>query len=159
MRIQLFRIDDRLIHGQVVIGWVNHLHSKEIILCDDSVWENEWEKELYLSVIPETIKARVVNTDDMADLLMTDYDLSRAIIVVNSPFVIESLIDRKILLGEINIGGIHFKEGRNKYLSYLYLTEEEVSSFRRCYEAGAKFSCQDMPENKKIPLEKILNLN
>ncbi|MBN2424872.1 MAG: PTS sugar transporter subunit IIB [Calditrichaceae bacterium] len=159
MPIQLFRIDDRLIHGQVVIGWVNHLHSKEIILCDDSVWENEWEKELYLSVIPETIKARVLNTDHMVDLLLTDYDLSRTIIVANSPFTIESLIERKIPISEINIGGIHFKEGRNKYLPYLYLSEEEVSSFRRCYEAGVKFSCQDMPENKKIPLEKILNLN
>ena len=47
MDVQLFRIDDRLIHGQVVIGWVKYLKSKRIILCDDDVVKNEWEKELY----------------------------------------------------------------------------------------------------------------
>ena len=56
--LQLLRIDDRLIHGQVVIGWVTHLNTKEIILCDDSVAENEWEKELYLSCVPKNIKAK-----------------------------------------------------------------------------------------------------
>jgi mannose/fructose/N-acetylgalactosamine-specific phosphotransferase system component IIB len=159
MNVQLFRIDDRLIHGQVVLGWASHLGSKEIILCDDSVSENAWEKELYLSVVPDQIKARVTSVDEMTEFLKTDNDLSNSIIVVSSPFTIESLLKEDINLPEINIGGIHFKDGRIKYLPYLYLNEEEVSSFQRCIEKGIHFNCQDMPEAKKSPLDHILNHN
>lgn len=159
MDIQLFRIDDRLIHGQIIIGWANHLGSKEIILCDDSVNENGWEKELYLSVVPEKVNARVFSIDEMAGFLKGNPNLSHTIIVVSSPFTIESLLERKIQLPEINIGGIHFKDGRDKYLSYLYLNEEEILSFQRCIKFGICFNCQDMPEGKKKSLDQVLNLN
>ena len=48
MGVQLFRIDDRLIHGQVLLGWARPLKSERILLCDDEVSQNDWEKELSL---------------------------------------------------------------------------------------------------------------
>jgi len=59
--IQLFRIDDRLIHGQVVIGWASVLNSNSIIVCDNSVYENDWEKELYLSCAPDSLKTIILD--------------------------------------------------------------------------------------------------
>ncbi len=156
--IQLFRIDDRLIHGQVVIGWVTHLHSKEIVLCDDSVSENEWEKELYLSIVPDHLNALVVNVGMLAEMLKKEEtDLSRTIILVNGPQVVERLLNTGIAINEVNVGGIHYKEGRRKYLSYLYLNKEEVASFKRCMERGVRFFCQDIPEARIIPLSKVFD--
>jgi mannose/fructose/N-acetylgalactosamine-specific phosphotransferase system component IIB len=53
MKVQLFRIDDRLIHGQVVIGWANYLKSNRILLCDEEIMQNGWEKELYLTCVTD----------------------------------------------------------------------------------------------------------
>ncbi len=158
MGIQLFRIDDRLIHGQVVIGWASFLNSSKIILCDDSVSENEWEKELYLSIVPENIQSEVLDVPSMAQRLQDGAgDLKKAIILVSSPKVVEALLNAGVKLKQVNVGGIHFKEGRHKYLSYLYLDESEVSAFKRCIERGVRFECQDVPNSKKVPLEHILN--
>jgi len=157
MNIQLVRIDDRLIHGQVVLGWARHFHTKRIILCDDTVASSDWEKELYLSMVPPDMEARVMSVQELTDyILRTNPDLSRTIILVNSPKTIEELIDSGIALKQVNVGGIHFRQGRKKILNYLYLNEEEVQAFKRCIEKGVKFECQDVPVCKSSSLEKLL---
>ncbi|MEJ2545817.1 MAG: PTS sugar transporter subunit IIB [Calditrichaceae bacterium] len=157
MNIQLIRIDDRLIHGQVVIGWAGHLKTKQIILCEDSVAENEWEKELYLSIVPDNIKAKIMTTAELAEYLKDSHlDLEKTIILVNSPRVIEKLIHLGAPINKVNVGGIHFKDGRKKVLNYLYLNEDEIDSFKRCIDKGVEFDCQDVPLCKRTPLGKLI---
>ncbi len=52
MPIALYRIDDRLIHGQVVVGWGQPLELRFIVLVDDDVAASEWEQELYRMGVP-----------------------------------------------------------------------------------------------------------
>lgn len=157
MKIQLFRVDDRLIHGQIVIGWLDHLQSEQIILCDDSVCNNAWEKELYLSIVDESIKTQVLCTTELARLLQQGMpDLNKTIIIVKSPGVVEELLQKNAVLETVNIGGLHFKEGRETYLSYLYMSPEEVESFKRIMTSGIRLVCQDVPEAKEIPFQDII---
>ncbi len=157
MSIQLFRVDDRLIHGQVVIGWVSFLGSKEIILCDDSVAENDWEKELYLSIVPESIQARVLTVQELAGLLLENKeDLSKTIIIINTPAVLEQLLNLQAPINNINLGGMHFKEPRKQYLSYLYLSDEEVVSLKWIHNQGVHVFCQDVPQAKKQEIMDVL---
>lgn len=158
MKIQLLRIDDRLIHGQVVIGWVHFLGSKKIILCDNSVAENEWEKELYLSVVPKSLQVMVLNVQELAHLLADNItDLTKTIIVINSPIVLERLIELNAPIEDVNIGGLHFKEPRKQYLSYLFLSADEIASFGRIQNQGINLYCQDVPNSKKLPLISVLS--
>jgi mannose PTS system EIIAB component len=151
--IQLFRIDDRLIHGQVVIGWASALNSDSIILCDNSVYENEWEKELYLSCAPGYLKTTIFDVAGIIDFLKTtDKDLSKTIILVNGPEVVEKILDAGVSLKSINVGGMHYREGRRNFLSYLYLSDNEIDSFKRCMQKGVNFECQDVPTGNKINL-------
>ncbi len=158
MDFQLFRIDDRLIHGQVVIGWVNFLHSERVILCDDSVAENEWEKELYLSSVPGNLETLIFSTKEFAQKCKSkSLEFSKTIVLVNSPFTIEDLVKQDVKIEQINVGGIHYKSGRKEFLPYLFLNEQEVESFKRLMAQGIRFFCQDVPSAKPIPLEKVLS--
>jgi len=157
MNIQLIRIDDRLIHGQVVIGWAGHLKTRQIILCEDSIAQNEWEKELYLSIVPDNIKAKIMTTLELAEYLKDSHlDLEKTIILVNSPRVIEKLIKLGAPINKVNVGGIHFKDGRKKLLNYLYVDDDEIASFKRCIDKGVEFHCQDIPFCKQTPLRKLI---
>ena len=156
MDIQLFRIDDRLIHGQVVLGWATALNSDSIILCDDSVSKNDWEKELYLSCVPEYLKTRILSVDETHEVLNDNQNLSNTIILANGPEIVEKLVDKGLTLNKVNIGGIHFRDGRKSFLPYLYLDEEEVKTFLRCMEKGVVFECQDVPTGSKVNLKNLL---
>ncbi len=157
MAVQLVRIDDRLIHGQVVIGWANFLNTREIVLCDDSVSENDWEKELYLSCVPESIKTHIMNVAETTAFINNrESDHSSAMILINSPAVLEELLKSGAQIERVNIGGIHFQDARKKYLPYLYINNEEMDAFRRCMERGVQFECLDVPTGKKIAFENLI---
>jgi mannose/fructose/N-acetylgalactosamine-specific phosphotransferase system component IIB len=159
MEQEFIRIDDRLIHGQVVLGWVNHLHTKQLILCDDTIANSEWESELYLSIVPDNLKAMIMTVDDTAEYINNNpQEVADTIVLLSGPDVVEKLHSRKVAMHDVNVGGIHYKEGKKKYLTYLYLDNDDIASFSRCFNNGIHFSCQDVPEGKKIPLENIISL-
>ena len=64
MSIELFRIDDRLIHGQVVVGWGQPLGLGFIVLVDDEVASSEWEQELYRMGVPPHMDVVFASVDE-----------------------------------------------------------------------------------------------
>jgi len=78
-------------------------------------------------------------------------------LLVSSPQQIKELIGTGIPVKKINVGGIHYREGRKQYLLYLFLDSEEVKIFRNLIHMGYQFICQDLPTNSKYDLERILD--
>ena len=64
MPIVLFRVDERLIHGQVVVGWGGPLHADRIVVVDDALAASAWEQELYCLGVPPEIEARFASVDE-----------------------------------------------------------------------------------------------
>ena len=58
MSIALYRVDERLIHGQVVVAWGNLLHPERIVVVDDALADSTWEQELYTLGLPADRDAR-----------------------------------------------------------------------------------------------------
>ena len=69
MTLVLNRIDDRLIHGQVVVGWGQPLDVRFIVLVDDLVAASDWEKELYRMGVPPEMEVRFHSASDAAPRL------------------------------------------------------------------------------------------
>ena len=51
-KIGIVRVDDRLIHGQVVTTWINHTQSNRIIIVDDELVKNEFLAGIYAMAAP-----------------------------------------------------------------------------------------------------------
>ena len=158
MAIQLFRIDDRLIHGQVVIGWASYLKSERILLCDDEVVSSEWERNLYLTCVPGQLQALVLSLDDTIKFLKDpNSNNKKTIFLAKSPKTVCRMVDRGYLPQNINLGGIHYADGREKYLSYLYLNDTEVNDLQYLLEKNIHIYCQDVPTGKRYNLDELLN--
>ncbi len=159
MQPQLFRIDDRLIHGQVVVGWARNLKSNRIILCDDDVACNDWERELYLSCVVQTVETLVMNTEETSRYLADEsHDVRKTIVLVKSPDVVEELIGFGYTPVSVNLGGIHFADNRKEFLPYLFLNDDEIKCLRSLESRGVEIYCQDVPTSKKYNLTEILLL-
>ncbi len=66
MAIELCRIDDRLIHGQVVVGWGQPLDVKFIVLVDDEVAARTGSKSSTASVSPRAWTCYFETVDEAA---------------------------------------------------------------------------------------------
>lgn len=151
------RIDDRLIHGQVLVGWGSYYPIKHIIVANNHIAQNDWEKNLLLMAAPSNMDARVLSLEGALDYIHENLEAREiSLVLVNSPQDIQKMADNGLKVKRINVGGIHFNEGRAEYLSYLYLSREEAGIFKELIQQGFFFECQDVPTNAKHDLAKIL---
>ena len=157
MKIQLLRIDDRLIHGQVVLSWAKHLKSKRILLCDNGVAANEWEKQLYLTCVPDNLQAIIMGTGETRDFLAREQaNLDKTIILVKSPQVLLELTENGFLPGEANLGGMHYAEDRRKYLPYVFLAPRDVEDLLTLTRKGIAIYCQEVPTARRHDIMDVL---
>ncbi|PID29482.1 MAG: hypothetical protein CR982_02675 [Candidatus Cloacimonadota bacterium] len=144
----ILRIDDRLIHGQVVVGWGNFIHPDEIILIDDDIAEDEMEREIYLLGVPVEYEGKIFNTEDGADYL--NECEKKFIAVVKSPKDVVKLMDNGLRLNSLNIGGMHDKVGKNEFNHYVYLSDEDRYYLDMLKSSLVEIYVQDLPGSKKV---------
>jgi len=157
MSIVLCRIDDRLIHGQVVIGWGRPLGINLIILVDDQVAGSPWEQDLYRMAVAPEIEVRFVTIAEAAAnmnewqangkrgmVLTGDLDTMAALHAA-SPDVVH----------RINLGGIHHRPGRRERLPFIYLTDQELRGLHALEESGAMITAQDLPTTTPVALSSL----
>lgn len=156
MTLVLNRIDDRLMHGQVVVGWGQPLDVKFIVLVDDGVAESDWEQDLYRMGVPPEMEVRFHSTAEAAPLL-DDYrtEARPGILLTGDIATMHRLVERGGVR-EVNVGGIHHRAGRTQHLRYVFLTPEEEEALRALADRGAVVTAQDVPSARAIPLEELL---
>ncbi len=158
MSIVLYRVDERLIHGQVVVGWGNRLRFNRVVLVNDQVASNAWERELYLSCVPPEMKATILSVNEAVSKILQDgFADERTVVLVDSPFDVLEMVKKGVEFDSVNVGGVHSKAGRKKILPYLFLSPEEISAFRRIISTGIRCECRDVPLGEKHDLSVLLD--
>lgn len=157
MPILLCRVDDRLIHGQVVIGWGRPLDLERIILVDDDVARNDWEQDLYRMAVPDGIGVEFAGTADAVAALehWQVSPLRTAVLTGNLQTMAQLQAAAPQTVRRINLGGIHHQPGRTERLPYLYLTDAEMGELRLLASRGAAVTAQDVPTAVAVPLSDI----
>lgn len=158
MPIALYRIDDRLIHGQVVVGWGQPLELRFIILIDDDVAASEWEQELYRMGVPPEMEVCFCSVDDAGSTLnIFSTDSRMGIVLVGDIGTMQRLVNANPVIKTVNIGGVHHSPGRTARLRYVFLTPEEEQGLRTIAATGVEVTAQDVPGARAIPLEEVLS--
>jgi mannose/fructose/N-acetylgalactosamine-specific phosphotransferase system component IIB len=154
--IELFRIDDRLIHGQVVVGWGQPLGIGFIVLVDDEVRASEWEQELYRMGVPPEVTVIFAGVEEGARLLGEwEADARKGIVLTGDIDTMARLAETSRAVPAVNVGGIHFREGRRERLRYVYLTDAEAAALARLGASGVDVTAQDVPTGRKVPLAEL----
>lgn len=153
MSIALYRIDDRLVHGQVVVGWGQPLKAGFIVLVDDAVRASPWEQEIYRMGVPphiELISASVAEA--IAQLPRWDADPRIGIVVAGDVATLAALTENCHAVKRINVGGIHNRPGRTERLRFVYLSDAEAEQLKTLAERGIEIVAQDVPTGRAVPL-------
>lgn len=158
MSLVLVRIDDRLIHGQVTVGWGSFLNPDRILLVSDEIANNDWEKELYESCVPFNMKVSILTVEKAAEALKENtYREDRTILLAENPKIIVDLVNLGAELKQVNIGGMHHKPEKKKLLSYVFVDHQDTEYLKSLLTSGIELVCQDLPQAKKENLADLLN--
>lgn len=157
MTLELFRIDDRLIHGQVVVGWGQPCGLGFLVLVDDAVVGSDWEQELYRMGVPPEMDLYFDSVESAA-ARMADYRADRrpGLLLTGDIATMAALAARVPTIRTVTIGGIHHQQGRTARLRYVFLTPEEEQQLQALAATGVEVVAHDVPVGHPIPLVEVL---
>jgi PTS system mannose-specific IIB component/fructoselysine and glucoselysine-specific PTS system IIB component len=158
MSIVLFRVDERLIHGQVVVGWGTQLKPDRIVVVDDALSDSQWEQELYTLGLPSGLESSFETVDEARTHLKEWRAApSRIMVLTRDIHTMRMLAEGGTLRGdEVNIGGIHHASGRQAVLPYVFLSPDETRELLQLSGEGALVSARDLPGTRRVDVETLL---
>lgn len=144
--IQMVRIDDRLVHGQVAYSWKAFLKYQAIVIADDDVCNDTFRKPVIKMAAPQGVKVAIKSISDAVILLqnpkLADIKVFVVVSSAKSAYELYKLLETKPVL---NLGGSMHKEGAKEFSKAVYLTPEEVNFLDLLYKENVDIDVRQTP--------------
>lgn len=156
MRIVFSRIDDRLIHGQVVTTWVNMYKIEQIIVLNDKVANDETQKSILTMAAPQGINVRTFGVVKFGEIIKKNTITRRTMLLFTNSEDVLRAVEAGVPIEELNVGGMRFQEGREKLTKSVSVTQSEREAFKKLLEKGTDVTIQMVPNDEKISLKEVI---
>ena len=157
MGVDLVRIDDRLVHGQVVEGWVKALHINRIIVASDAVDADDTQKALYHLAVPQGVELHCMNLAETAkEWKGNRWKNDRVMVLVSTPEEALALYQAGSPMKSVNLGGLHFRQGRVQVLKGINLDDKDVRALQQLASKGILLEARALPLDEPFDVARYL---
>lgn len=148
----LVRIDDRLIHGQVVTQWMKDTHANKVLIIDDKLPDDTFMKRVLKAAAPPGVKCIVKSVADSIPFIQGDpkTDDEAILVLVKYPSIIEALLDAGISIPKVILGGMGIRGDRKVFNRNVAANEEEVECMKRIVSKGSEMVYQLVPSEAPV---------
>lgn len=154
--IVFIRIDDRLIHGQVITAWSKIVSADRILVIDDEVASDPFMTKVLKIAAPSSVNVDAYDIKEAIEFLKGEDKGDKIMVLVKYPDTVLSLVENGIPIKELNVGGMGAKPGRKALYKNIAISEDEKLVFRKLIEHNVNVSIQIVPDAKKIEMQKYL---
>ena len=156
MAIALVRIDDRLIHGQVVEAWLPHLGAERVIVVSEGAAADPMQKALMRLALPEKIGLDVLGSQAARKAMPAAISsLEKVLVLAQGPREVLVLLEGGAAISVVNVGGMHYAAGRVHLGRAVYLGEEDRAALMEIARRGVRLEGRAVPSE---PAEDIMAL-
>lgn len=154
MGIDLIRIDDRFIHGLVVVGWVRAIRCRQIIVANDKVATNELQKTLMKLATPTDIEVFIVPIKEAAKLIKEGkFETLGTMLLIANPKDALQLVQEGVHIKSINVGVMKFTPDRRQLFPSISMNDEEMKVCRQLSaDYGIEMEVRTPPDAPKVNL-------
>ena len=157
MSIVLIRVDDRLIHGQVLMGWTRALDVNHALVADDQAAADPMQGPLMRMAAPTGLTVTILPVEDAAAALQDGrYEKDRIIVIVRGPETLVRLHTAGLRFTKVNVGNVRSGEGRTRLTKEVHASESDLEHWRYLDDAGVALLAQWLPDQKRTDLNRLL---
>ena len=156
MAIVMLRIDDRLIHGQVVTMWTRRLSADTIVVASDAVAKDTFIAKVLRMAAPAGMKVDVLTMEQtLAGFKDTKYDKAKVLLLVKSPEDAKSLLDGGLGVKTVNVGGMGAKAGASSLYKNISASPAQVAILQELTQRGIVIEFQILPDSERVTFDKL----
>ena len=156
MNVTVFRIDDRLIHGQIVTAWLSHADGKQIICADDKAANDDLQKMLLEMATPKGVALQILTIEDAKKYLSEDTSDIKTLLLVRGTNEASELIDALPATKSINVGNLNMKTGKTKILGNVWVDNDDVEGFKKLKAKGIECEVRAVPSDRSQDVYQLL---
>ncbi|MBM7636474.1 PTS sugar transporter subunit IIB [Streptococcus saliviloxodontae] len=158
LKINLARIDTRLLHGQVATGWTPASKADRIIVASDSVAQDDLRKSLIKQAAPNGVKANVVPIRKLIEASKDPrFGNTHALILFETPQEALEAIEGGVEIKELNVGSMAHSTGKTMVNNVLSMDKDDVATFEKLRDLGVQFDVRKVPNDSKKDLFDLIN--
>ncbi|ASV57046.1 hypothetical protein LJPFL01_3683 [Lelliottia jeotgali] len=148
--ILLTRIDNRLVHGQVGVTWTSTIGANLLIVVDDEVAKDEIQQKL-MGITADTygFGIRFFSIEKTIAIIEKAAPHQKIFLICRTPDIVRKLIEGGVPLNDVNVGNMHFSEGKKQISSKVYVDERDLDDLRFIKRSGVNLFIQDVPGDAK----------
>lgn len=154
--ILLTRIDNRLIHGQVGMTWTNWLGANLVLVADDEVANDPVQQNLMDMALNESVQSRYFTLQKTIDIIDKAADRQKIFLVVRTPQNVRTLLQGGVPIAEVNVGNLHFAEGKKQVNKVISVDDDDINCFRELEAKGVRCTHQGTPDDPKKPILSLI---
>jgi len=157
VKFVLVRIDDRLIHGQVAVGWVKATSPDLLMVADDTVVNNSLQKSLMEMASTPAFAVKICGVEESVVLCQQKaLDGKRILMLFSSTQDVVRAIEAGLPVQEINVGGMRYGPGKRQIMKAIAINEEDIRNFNRLLNRGIKVQIQMVPTDEPVDIKRYL---
>ena len=150
------RVDDRLIHGQVITQWVKVFKAQHIIVIDDKVAADKMQKNILKFAAPPEMKVSILSVDKAVETWnKNQFGTKNVFILFKDVLQIKAMADKGVVFDEITLGNMSIVNGRKQIYKSTGFTEEEAKALFDVEKAGTKLFFQTQPTDRQESLDML----
>jgi PTS system galactosamine-specific IIB component len=152
--ILMTRIDNRLVHGQVGVTWTTSLGANLLVVVDDTAASDPVQQQL-MSMTAESsgVGIRFFTIQKTIDVIHKASPSQKIFIVCKTPEVVRKLVDGGVPIKELNVGNMHFSDGKRAITKKVYVDDKDIEDLKYIESKGVKVFVQDTPGDIKTNIE------
>lgn len=157
MNLVLTRIDNRLIHGQVLEAWVPYVQANCIVVADDVLAANSLKKLMMKASVPSRMRVEIGTIADVVRLLLANTLESYRILLL---FATPADALRAYRLGlnyeQLNLGNLHADAGKARFSCTVFLDVEDLDDLQTLEDAGVRITARCIPADTDRPWRRLI---
>lgn len=156
MSLKLVRVDDRLIHGQVVAVWLNAVGASEIVIVDDRTAQDPFLRDVLTLAAPSGTPVEVFGiTDGAARVSELAAASAGVFVIVRSPVTALKLRQMGVEFPLLNVGGLGAGPGRHTLYKNISATDEELTAMRSLEALGTRVELRIVPDERGVDFSAV----
>ena len=158
LKINLARLDTRLLHGQVATAWTPDSKADRIIVASDNVANDDLRKELIKQAAPNNVRANVVPIQKLIEVSKDPrFGETHALILFETPQDALRAIEGGVPIKTLNVGSMAHSTGKTMVNNVLSMDKDDVATFEKMRDLGVEFDVRKVPNDTKKDLFDLIN--